>query len=81
MVSVYAVSIHWIHLALSLGRMQKSLLVINQGSSELSISRVSQTGQNLTLVRQLIVNYAASNVNIWMSLDDALKSPLGGNDA
>ena len=64
-----------------LGRMEEGLLIINGISAEQPIAGIAQTGKDLTLLINLVIDGADADTNVGMGLHQLLESIAAGNDA
>ena len=65
----------------SLGRMEQSLLIINGIRSEKPIAGIAQTGKDLAVLIELVVDRTNANANVGLCFNQLLETIATGNDA
>ena len=63
------------------GRMEQSLLIINGIRSEEPIAGIAQTGKDLAVLIELVVDRTNANANVGLLLNQLLQTIAAGNDA
>ena len=61
--------------------MEQSLLIINGIRSEEPIAGIAQTGKDLAVLIELVVDRTNANANVGLLLNQLLQTIAAGNDA
>ena len=64
-----------------LGRMEQGLLIINGIRSEKPIAGIAQTGKDLAVLVELVIDRADANTNVGLFFNQFLQTIAAGNDA
>jgi hypothetical protein len=64
-----------------LGRMEQGLLIINGIRSEKPIAGIAQTGKDLAVLIELVVDRTNANANVGLFFNQFLQTIAAGNDA
>ncbi len=61
--------------------MEQSLLIINGIRSEKTIAGIAQTGKDLAMLIELVIDRADANTNVGLLFNQFLQTIAAGNDA